>query len=53
MRYIMILISVLLSLHTFSYAMYSWKKKNRGAAIGVILIGTISIALPALVLFIL
>lgn len=53
MRYIMILIAVLLSLHTFSYAMYSWKKKKRGAAIGTIIIGTVSVVLPALALFIL
>lgn len=50
MKYVVIPFIFLPSLYTLSFAKYNWKK-NKRAAIGVILLTAISIVLPVVLLY--
>jgi hypothetical protein len=43
---------LIVSYYPFSFAMYSWKKKNKAASIGVMLLTVISVILSGARLFI-
>jgi len=51
MRYFIILLIFVCSGYSLSYARYSWDKKNKLAAIGVIILVVLSVALPVLFMF--
>jgi len=50
MKYVAVIFILFSVLHVFSFAKYNWNKKNRTAAAGAILLGILSIALPAIVM---
>jgi len=52
MRYIIIIVIIPPSLYTFSFARYSWKKKEKLAALGAVILGTVAIVFPVLTLLI-
>jgi len=52
MIYILIILVIPVSLYTFSFARYSWKKKEKLAAVGAAILGTLAIFFPLLTLII-
>jgi hypothetical protein len=51
MKYVASIFILLSTLYILSFAKYNWNKKNKTAAVGAILLGLLSIALPAIVMF--
>jgi uncharacterized membrane protein len=51
MKYVVMILILIPSFYALSFAKYNWKKKNRMAAIGVILLTAISIVLPITLLY--
>lgn len=51
MSYLAMIFILLVSVYSFSFAKYCWKKKNRVAAVGALLLTLVSIILPAVMLF--
>jgi hypothetical protein len=51
-KYFILIPLLLASFYPFSFAMYSWKKKNRTASVGVILLTVAAIFLPCMLLFV-
>lgn len=49
MIYFMYGIVFLTSIYSFSFAKFSWKQKNRKAAVGVVLLILISFVMPFLI----
>ena len=46
-----LLLLLVISVHTLSFAKYNWDRGNKRAAVGAALMALISIALPAIVMF--
>ncbi|NLX71023.1 MAG: hypothetical protein GX024_09075 [Clostridiales bacterium] len=51
MNYLIILLILICSGYSLSYARYSWRTNNRWAAVGVIVLVALSVILPVLVMF--
>ena len=51
MKYVRVFLYIVSTLYILSFAKYNWNKKNKTAAVGAILLGLLSIALPAIVIF--
>jgi len=50
MKYVAVIFVLSSVFHLLSFAKYNWNKKNRMAAAGAILLGLLSIILPAIVI---
>ena len=48
MRYLLLLLLVPVMPYTISYAMYNWNRKNRKAALGVLLLAAAAIVVPVI-----
>lgn len=51
MRYAVIILLIVLSIHPFSFAQYCWIKQNRLAAVGTGLLTVVSVIYPSILLF--
>ena len=51
MWYLMFVLGVYVSIYTFSYGMWEWKKSNKSGAIAIFAFCLIAIALPAVKIF--
>ncbi|HHW47412.1 MAG TPA: hypothetical protein GXX14_02200 [Clostridiaceae bacterium] len=51
MKFVASIFILLSTLHILSFAKYNWNKKNKTAAAGAILLGILSIVLPAILMF--
>ncbi|NPV43552.1 MAG: hypothetical protein HPY70_06195 [Firmicutes bacterium] len=51
MSYLAMIFILAASVYSFSFARYCWKKQNRIAAVGALLLTLVSIILPAVMLF--
>lgn len=48
MKYILFIALIPLSVYLISFARFNWQKKNRRAAVGIILINLAAVVLPVL-----
>lgn len=52
MTYILIVLLIIPSLYTLSYAKYCWHRNNKKAPVGAVLLSLSSITIPAVLTFI-
>lgn len=52
MWYFMLALGVYISIYTFSYGVWEWKKSNRSGALAIFAFCLIAIALPVVKIFI-
>lgn len=52
MKYVVMMLILMPSLYTLSFAKYNWKMKNRMAAAGAAIAAIVSIILPAALLYV-
>lgn len=52
MKYVVMILILIPSLYTLSFAKYNWKKKNRMTAAGAAIAAMVSIILPAVLLYV-
>ena len=51
MKYIVMAFILVIFIYSLSFVKYNWKKKNKMAAVGVILLSMVSVVLPVILLY--